>query len=908
MRRLWAYIIVVFTALVAIFASFPSIIKGVTTNGEFETRRQFTLQLSQREVEDDDEQAKELDENSAKDMAKIIESRLLSYHVSSYDISTEGKDIVTVSFAAESETKYQQIITYLTFSGSFALVNQNDDIVSGETFLRGKAYTKEYALNSYPTVIIPVNTDSEDYKILIQGAKDHPESETSGEGEEATTTETARLYLLYNWQKGETYKTLTAANMLQAKTLLTIDFTPDDEEKGLYYDSNKNSFYRECGFQDKNGNGVADPSEVKEAYGQADYLLNLFSASELDYEVKCIRGLTDDTKVYLSSKVEDVLSNENKIVWNRTLTALIAAIIIVTLLLAFFYKLGAVSALTTTVGSTFLAILVMIKTGLEYNVLAVVALIVVALVSLVSNVIYLNKVKEDCYKGHTLKKANTEASKKSLLPICDVHFVTLIVGVMSYALGGTALRSFAAVLTIGSIISFIINTLLLKGLNWMLFNTTSLTNRYDVFGINPENVPNHMADEKQTFYGAYTDKHFSKHKKSISIVTCVAFLAAIAGTIAASSVRGGNLFRSANSSVTGSEVYIQNRILVSGSDSESPLNETSMQSIMDNILIQKDPKTPIDQSEVVPEGEQPKTYYVLSTIVSDYKTFAIEETKVELEVTKTYRDTYYVISLSKYVNENLNAEIKGYPSVDPQTIPEVLDDYFNVTSTFTTSISNSLDLKKITSLPTKSDINWTKVVLATSIALLIISFYLVLRYRLSRGLASLVFPFVSATITLGLMLLLNLFLNVSLNVMIALPVVAVFSYFFLIQFFNKERELISEDKVKDNSVEHRLELSNRSLGIAYTPILATAVLGIYCLINFFGFGPAVMSNAYVGMFVGSIIALGIMTALSVPACHFLYKLFSKVHINIERKPRKKVKKAAPKSAEPEEAIFIGIND
>ena len=33
MRRLWAYIIVVFAAFVAVFASFPAIIKGTTTNG-----------------------------------------------------------------------------------------------------------------------------------------------------------------------------------------------------------------------------------------------------------------------------------------------------------------------------------------------------------------------------------------------------------------------------------------------------------------------------------------------------------------------------------------------------------------------------------------------------------------------------------------------------------------------------------------------------------------------------------------------------------------------------------------------------------------------------------------------------------------------------------------------------------
>ena len=124
----------------------------------------------------------------------------------------------------------------------------------------------------------------------------------------------------------------------------------------------------------------------------------------------------------------------------------------------------------------------------------------------------------------------------------------------------------------------------------------------------------------------------------------------------------------------------------------------------------------------------------------------------------------------------------------------------------------------------------------------------------------------------------------------------------------KERELIADEKVKDNSKEHRAELANRALGIAYTPILATAVLGIYCLINFFGFGPANVSTAYVAMFVGAILALAIISSLVVPACNLLFGWFSKININIQRPKKNKTGKPVRKSAEPEEAIFIGIND
>ena len=628
--------------------------------------------------------------------------------------------------------------------------------------------------------------------------------------------------------------------------------------------------------------------------------MNLFSASAYDYEIKCIRGLQSGTEVWLEAKTEQFLENE-KLVWNRTLTAVIAGIVIVTLLLAVFYKLGTLSVLSTTLTSLFFAILVMAKTGLEYNALAVVGLVAVVLVSIVSGIIYLNKIKEDAYKGHTLKKANTEASKKSLLPIIDVHVVTLVIGVMCYVLGGATLRSFSAILGIGSIISLLINTLGLKGLMWMVTNATALNGRYDLFGINPENVPDHMAEEKQTFYGQYTGKNFTKRKKSVSILATIAFVGAVAGMTAAGVLRGGELFKKPTSQSLGSEIYIQNRILQTD-DNTSPLDDISLETILDSILLQKSASVEIDQAD-------PETYVVLNEYVNDKILFTTSETKVEEGgITKNFTDTYYKLTLKTALKGTETAEIMGYATSDKTTLNEVFDDYFESTSTFTASVSNSMSLKSIKTVVTEIEPRWDKILIACSVSIGIITLYLLVRYRLSRGLASIVAPTVSVATTLGIMLLLNFFITIPANAYIAVPLIVMFAYFFQIQFFNRERELLLEDKVKDNTVEHRDEVANRALGIAYTPILATAIVGIYVLINFFGFGPSNMSSAYVGGFVGAIIALGLISALLVPLCNLLFRLFSK--IRFERKPRQNKKKNKPvhKSAEPEEAIFIGIND
>lgn len=916
MRRLWAFILIACSALIAVFASFPSTIKGITSNGDHETRRQFTFQLTEREQVEGEEAPKKLNKDSANDMAKIMEQRLIDYGVTSYDISVSGSkiskdainreseisDIVTVSFTADSSEQYNQIATYLTFSGNFALMNNQTDVVTAKQFRNGLAYQKESSVNEYPTVILPIKTDYDEWRTLVQGAIDNPVSESSGEGDDAETTSSAKIFLIYNYAQGDTYQTLSESNKLGEKTLLTFSFDPaDGKDDGLYYDSNKNSLAQTCYYSDSNGNGVADPNEVKAAYNQAHYLINLFNASALDFEVKCVKGLSG-TEVWLAPAVE-AISKEGNIVWNATLTAALAAVVIVSLLLVVFYRLGALSAITSTIVTTFLAFLFMVKAGLEYNTLAVVGLVVVAIAALLSNIVYLNKLKEDSYRGHTLKKANTEASKKSLLPIIDINIVSLVIGLMCYLLGGAALHSFGSIVTFGSLISLLINTLGVKGLMWLPTNATGLIGKYEYFGINAENVPNHMAEEKQRYFGPYANKDLTVKKKPVGIAALAGLAVATVGIILGSVLNSGGLLKQPVSKVTGNEIYVQNKILVADEDSKSPLDEASLRSILDDIAIK------------VTAADSTVTYVPLSdaSYVSSnlsYSTFTTSSSVTDDGgVTKNYLTTYYVVKLVKVFPELDKVEARIVSKSIDGALDEVLRTYFGETSLFASSEENSITLKENTTVVKIASPDWTKIVLASSIAVAILTVYLMIRYRLSRGLATLVFPVAGGIIILGLLGLVSAIgLVLPANTVIALPILALFAYTFMILFMNREREMVLDDKTRDTSYEHRVELSKSAMGMAFTPILASAVVGLYLLIDFFGFGVASASYLYLTAIIGGLIVLGLVAVLYVPVANWLYKLFSNVNINIKPREKKNKKATVKKSAEPEEAIFIGIND
>ena len=126
---------------------------------------------------------------------------------------------------------------------------------------------------------------------------------------------------------------------------------------------------------------------------------------------------------------------------------------------------------------------------------------------------------------------------------------------------------------------------------------------------------------------------------------------------------------------------------------------------------------------------------------------------------------------------------------------------------------------------------------------------------------------------------------------------------------DKDRDS-GNDRSKDNSPEARAAIMVKSLALAATPITVAFVMALYLGVNFFGFmSISSVSYIFLAVTLGVCIATGLVLVIFGPVAQFFYKLFSNVKII---KPKAKKKKARPvrvnKSAEPEEAIFIGIND
>ena len=896
MRRLWSHIILAATSLVMVGATFATVVTNIDSNIEFSKGRELVFRVAEKGEDGNPDETIELNDDTAvKEIARIMEERLETADISRYEVDVQGYDTIKVSFVQDTDQQYEIIKNYLSFNATLAISNSKGTYALATEFLNAKKKAYMETTNGYPAIIIPIDKENELFQAVYTEAKEmsdnnegEVEEETNSEdGEEAEHIHKAYLYLWYNYvedyysydkinqNNSDTYDP-TIAN----KVLMTFDaanpFLNDDQDALRAY------------VNPSSGDSQEVTAEgLRTAYENARYYVNLLNAGEMKYHVSFLFSETADMWV------EDLVSlgSHISVAWSRTFIATLCAVAVVSLLLVYFYRLGALSIASCSIVSTFVGLLFIVLFGAEFNIAGIIGLVSLALTSILSGIIYLNKFKDECYRGRSLKKANSEAAKKALLPTVDVHVVLVAVGVASYLLGGVIMKGFALTTILGGLVSLVINLAGLRGLLWLATNEQNIANRYDLFDVSKEQVPNALEEEKQTYYGANADKDFTKGKKPVAIVSLILLAASVAGLIVFGVKNNGAVYGTTNPNGV-SQIYVEYR------------SETA-----DNTALTADTKDRLDTmlSHAYLDNQ------ALSTIT---KMDSYDYTSI-YKTTKSGIDTvyyaYYRISFEKALT---GTETISYRDDNGAELFNIDANTFFTTDTLNSNSGANLNFNNNVNIALKNTVRvnadqpqFKSLILATTVGAAIAAAYLLLRYRLSRGLATLGIVTLSVGISAGIFALL-FFLPVTSYVSVALPFVALFTLDIAILFMNKEREMVLEDRSKDNSVEAREALMKRALGISSTPITIAFIMALYLGVNFFGFMFTSVSWVFLLMILGVCIATALVLVILGPFSQVFYKMFSKVHI---AKPKKVAKKKArpvrvKKSAEPEEAIFIGIND
>lgn len=899
MRRLWAYILLAFTSLVLVGVGFVPLMRNTNANIDYQSGREILFHVETKD------ESRELSNDQLKQIADMMSERLGNQNVTRYEVDIQGNDTIAVTLSQDYEKQYTNIIQYMEFDGSFALTNSAGMYALADEFLVEGSKAKLETYNNYPCITLPVNVEGEKYKEVLEGATSEaakPETSKNGEGEDAEEVNTYYLYLWYGFEE----KLITEETDYASDSHIIMKFRVDEseEKKEQYFPDTDNKLFSVLNL-DSDGDGTASQSEKSQAFDTANYYVNLLNASKL--EVKDETGGTIDIVIktigtnYVDAWIEQTISLGvvAGVAFTPTLIALLAAIVLVSVLLVYFFRLGSVSVIVTTIASLFAGLASMVLLTAEFTTISIFGFIALAIASLASGVINLCKIKDEAYRGRSLKKANLEAGRKSLLPILDIHAVLIIIGAFAYILGGSAMRTFAAITVLGGVASLVLSTLGLKLLLWLATNATCVQGKYGLFGIDGDKVPNLISEEKPTYFGPYADKDLTKSKVKVGIGGGIVLLATTVAMIVFGAVNG-NIYANKNNSGK-DRVYFETTMAET-----SQIDNASINNILSRTFVYNDKDGDGVASEEERASAKSLASFGINKIDSTGKSYTITNDADE-DITHYIQVAY----LNGTVDEKLNAyyDVNGdgtdiiYDAGGDHDVNSIIN--YAIESKGVLENVATVSLKKVSAHKIgQPDV--LKIAISALVGTAVAGFYLLLRYRLSRGLVATFLAIATGSIALGLLSLIHLPV-VGGYVAVIAPVAALFSFIMSIIFMNKERELVLEDKNKDKSLENRTAISIRAVSLSYSALTIFAIVAVFVCVNFFGFGSNFTALPFISLIVTMLLALVVNPIVIAPLSNLLYGLFSRVNIKRPTLKKKKVRKVN-KSAEPEEAIFIGIND
>ena len=174
MRRLWSHIVIAATSLLMVGATFATVVTNMNSNIEFKKGRELTFRINAKDDDGNPDKDYEFtDDEAVKETAKIMEKRLATADISRYKVETQGNDTLKVSFVQDTERQYEIIKNYLTFDATLAISNSKETVAYADEFLNPnkKAYLE--TTNGYPTVVIPIDKDSQAFKAVYEGLRQY---------------------------------------------------------------------------------------------------------------------------------------------------------------------------------------------------------------------------------------------------------------------------------------------------------------------------------------------------------------------------------------------------------------------------------------------------------------------------------------------------------------------------------------------------------------------------------------------------------------------------------------------------------------------------------------------------------------------------------------------------------------
>lgn len=849
-RRFIAFITLIISAIVILIGNFTNVFTEIHTGTEFNNGYSYVYNISAS--------ANSETEVDIKEAASEMNRRLKNAEINDFDISIEGENQIRVTFTGSNASEAEHIKKLLSYNAVFSLTTTDDvQQAEGADIFEGSVARVEFR-NQYPIIVIPI---SDKYK--VETVREHAltckdESASSESGESSDSIDLTMIILWANKVEGESFENAIDSDnpdheKIQEKVLLAFSSSEDS----FYYNDEHTEIAYAMNVSTDETTGEINKLDAKQKAIEAHRKADLFNAGSLDYDVTFLYDTPAD------ASVENLINYGNyaNVNWSsKIVISTIVGIVLVSILLVIYYKINSLVAITTTGASLLTTLAIFNIFGVEFSIGALMGLLVIAALGLFSNVYYFEKLKNELYRGRNLKKANAEASKRSTLPIIDASVIVLLASLITFFVGEPLVKAFAVMSALGTICNLIFCLIGTKGLMWLLANDTWMQKNKSLLCVDESKIPNTQNEEKQTYFGTFDEKNIAKNSKKVGIAATIITVLGIALTLVFNFTIGTFNYDNNYASSTRIQLVVEDN---------SDINKVET---LANDLINLG--FDIDDSTLN-----------VATGTKD-----VNDTKINLN--------YFVVDIISLPGDDsvIYNDLNTYEGDKLLTIQAYLEAYYQ-------GIDSDAEVKVMNVTPIAHTVNPWNVALGILFGLLLSGVYMALRYGLSKSISSFIVGVASTFATLALFIICRItFTDVA-----AIGLLAIMNISLLLSLLFNSREKDIHDEVKDFTAEEKMIKANDS---AFGSMFNLVIFNLFIALSLLAFGPASYNIVFVLVIIGLLISLLFNSSLTMSLYIEFTSLFRKIKVSKPQRKNKdkKKKKVEQKTTEPEEAIFIGIND
>ncbi|MBE6129915.1 MAG: protein translocase subunit SecD [Erysipelotrichaceae bacterium] len=188
-----------------------------------------------------------------------------------------------------------------------------------------------------------------------------------------------------------------------------------------------------------------------------------------------------------------------------------------------------------------------------------------------ANIISYERIRQELYKGRSVRSAVDEGQKQSFSAVFDAQFTTLIAALIMYMWGNGAVKGFATMLIITVVMTLVVNVAFSRWLLKLIVSSGIADGRPELFAVKKDQIPDVSKGESQFYTGTHHYDYASKSPLFARIA--VALIAVAIGFGVFNMTKGEGFFNLGIDFASGTRITVSSEQPVSIEDVDATFKE-----------------------------------------------------------------------------------------------------------------------------------------------------------------------------------------------------------------------------------------------------------------------------------------------------------------------------------------------